>query len=162
MQTVANGHNLKKQKNAIQFEFKRHDAARALKYLKQTDPSKLAAKPLGYNFSLISMVGSSGSILHPSISQFIHVKTKALITNHLIFKHWEEVYSYHLEYDIPQCEGDEYDPIVFRQYLANITANMSKYARDQLSHAIYRNNDPTTVHFMLFTHHNLEATQVLN
>ena len=38
---------------------------------------------------------------------------------------------------------------------------MGKYVGDQLFHAISRDNDPTTVHFMYFPNHNVEATQLL-
>ena len=37
-----------------------------------------------------------------------------------------------------------------------------KYSRYQLFHAISRDNDPTTVNVLYFTHHKVEATQVLN
>ena len=43
-----------------------------------------------------------------------------------------------------------------------MTEKMVKYARDQLIHSIYHDNDTTTVHFMYFPHHKLEANQVLN
>ena len=69
------------------------------------------------------MVGSSGSRLEPSISQVRHVKIQALITDHLLSKIWGEIYSDHLEYDLPQDKGDESETITFPQYLANITEN---------------------------------------
>ena len=47
---------------------------------------------------------------------------QALITDHLIFKILGEIYSDHLEYDIPQDERDESDPIMLGQYLSNMTA----------------------------------------
>ena len=88
---------------------------------------------------------------------------KSLVKYHLISKQWGEGgYSYHFEYDLPQDEGDESDHIAFRKYLANITAKMGKYARDQLFHEISHDNDPTTIHFMYFPHHKVEATQVIN
>ena len=43
-----------------------------------------------------------------------------------------------------------------------MTAKTGKYPRDQLFHAIYRDDDPTTVNFMYFIHHKVEATLVLN
>ena len=64
------------------------DVSRALNYFKHTQPSKMIAvqaeKTLGYNRSFISMVGSSGSRLDPSISQVFRVKMQVLITDHLI------------------------------------------------------------------------------
>ena len=39
---------------------------------------------------------------------------------------------------------------------------MGTYAGDQLFHAIYRDNHPTTISFMYLHHHKVEATQVLN
>ena len=62
-------------------------------------------------------------------------------------------YSNHLEYDLPQDEGDESERITFRQYLANMTAKTGKYARDKLFHTIYHDNEPTTVRFIYFPHH---------
>ena len=59
------------------------------------------------------MLGSSGSILDPYISQCCHVKIQALITDHLISKIWGKIYSDYLEYDLPQDEVDESDPITF-------------------------------------------------
>ena len=67
-------------------------------------------------------------------------------------------YSEHLKYDYPQDEGDESDPITFQQYLSNMTEKTGKYARDHLFHVIYRDNDPTIIHFIYFTHHKVEAT----
>ena len=61
--------------------------------------------PLGYRCPFISIVGYYVSRLDPSISKFRHVKMQALITDHLISKHWGGVYSHHLEYDLPQDEG---------------------------------------------------------
>ena len=58
------------------------------------------------------------------------------------------VLSNHLEYDLPQNKGEESDPITFQQYLANITAKTGMYYGDQLFHAISRDKDPTTIHFM--------------
>ena len=43
-----------------------------------------------------------------------------------------------------------------------MTTETGKYAGDQLFHAISHDNYTTTVHFMYFLHHKLEATQVLN
>ena len=156
----------KKQTNAIHFGYKRRDEARKLIYFKNTNPYKMTAaqaeKPLGYNCSFISVVGSSGSIIDPSILKVRHVKTKALITYHLISKIWGEIYLDHIEYYLPQDKGDKSDPIIFRKYLANMTAKAEKYARYQLFHAISREKNPTRVHFMYFPHHKVEATQVLN
>ena len=45
---------------------------------------------------------------------------QAPIKEHLISKIWGGVYSDHLEYELPQDEGDESDPITFKQYLGNI------------------------------------------
>ena len=74
----------KKQKNEIYFEYKISDVARELNYSKQTYPSNKTTlqveKPLGYNCSVISMLGYSGSRIDPSISQVRHIKMKALIT----------------------------------------------------------------------------------
>ena len=39
----------------------------------------------------------------------------------MITKRWSEIYSDHLEYDLPQDKGDESNPITFRKYLANMT-----------------------------------------
>ena len=68
----------KKQINEIHFEYENRDVARALNYFKRTHPCKMIAaqaeEPLRYNCSLISMLGSSGSILDPFISQVGHVK----------------------------------------------------------------------------------------
>ena len=43
-----------------------------------------------------------------------------------------------------------------------MTAKMGKYSGDQLSHAISRDNDPSTVRFMYFPCHKLEATHDFN
>ena len=43
-----------------------------------------------------------------------------------------------------------------------MTTKTGKYSGDQLYDTIYRDKDPTTVHFMYFPHHKVEATQVLN
>ena len=43
-----------------------------------------------------------------------------------------------------------------------MTAKTDKYAGDKLFHAISRDNDPTTVHFMYFPHHKVESMQVLS
>ena len=43
-----------------------------------------------------------------------------------------------------------------------MTAKTGKYSVDPLFHAIYHDNDPTTVYFMNFTHNKVEATQALN
>ena len=67
------------------------------------------------------MIRSYGSRLDPYISQVPHVKMQALIKYHQISKIWGEIYSDHIEYDISQDEGDKSDPIMFRQYLANMT-----------------------------------------
>ena len=95
----------KKHMNVIHFEFKRFDVAISLNYLKHTYSYKMTGvqvkKPLRYNFSFISMVGSSGSRLEPYILQFRHVKIQALITYHLISKSWGGLYLYHVEYDLP-------------------------------------------------------------
>ena len=98
------------------------------------------------------MVGYSGSRLDPSISKVCHIKMQAIITYHLISKIWGEFYSDHLEYELPQDERDKSEPITFRQYLANMTAKIVKHSRDQLFHAISRDNNPTTVYFMYFPH----------
>ena len=72
------------------------------------------------------------------------------------------VYLDYLEYYLPQDEGDESEPITFRQYLENITSKAGKYSGDQLFHTISRDNNTTTEHFVYFPHHKVEATQVLN
>ena len=43
-----------------------------------------------------------------------------------------------------------------------MTAKTGKYSGDQLFHAVYCDNDTTTVHFMYFPHHKVESTQALN
>ena len=43
-----------------------------------------------------------------------------------------------------------------------MTTKTRKHTGDQLFHAISRENDPTTVHFMYFCHHKVESTQVIN
>ena len=43
-----------------------------------------------------------------------------------------------------------------------MTAKSGKYAGDQLFHAISRDNNPTTVHFMYLPYNKVEATQSLN
>ena len=43
-----------------------------------------------------------------------------------------------------------------------MNAESVKYASDQLFHAISFDKDTTTVYFIYFTHHKLDATQVLN
>ena len=125
-----------------------------LNYLKHTYIYKLASlqagKTLGQNLFFIYMVGSSSSRLHHFISEVYHVEIQALITDHLISKLLEGILSYHIGYDIPQLDGDESDPIGFQKYLANMTAKIIKYDIDQLFPAIYRDNNPTTVHFMFF------------
>ena len=108
------------------------------------------------------MVRSSGSRLYPYIYQVRHVKMQALITDYLISKRWGKFYSDHLECDLPQDKGYESNPVTFPKYLANLTAKTGKYAGDQLFHAISRDNDPTTVYFMYFTHHEVSSDQVLN
>ena len=75
---------------------------------------------------------------------------KALTIDHLISKRWGGICSDHIEYDISQDKGDESDPITFRQYSSNMTAKTGKYDRDQLFHAISRDNDSITIHFMYF------------
>ena len=70
------------------------------------------------------MVGSSGSRLYPYISQVRYVKMQALIIDHLISKIWKGFYSDHINYDLPQDDGDEFNPIIFLQYLANMTTKM--------------------------------------
>ena len=119
-------------------------------------------KNLGYNCSFISMIGSSESRVEYFILQVRHVKLKSLVTDHLIFKRWGGFYSDHLGYDLLQDKGDESNPITFRQYFANMTTKTGKYAGDQLFQAISRDSDPTTKLFMCFTHHKVEANQVLN
>ena len=87
----------KKKTNAISFGCETRNVARALNYFKHTYPSRITAvqvvKPLGYNLSFISMVGSSVSRIDPSISQIRHVKMQALIIDHLISKIWGGIYS---------------------------------------------------------------------
>ena len=39
---------------------------------------------------------------------------------------------------------------------------MGKYVGDQIFHAISRDNNPITIHFIYFPHHKVEATQVIN
>ena len=51
---------------------------------------------------------------------------------------------------------------MFQEYLANMAENTEKCARDQLFHTLSRDNDPTTLHFMLFTCHKVKSTQVIN
>ena len=156
----------KKQTNTIHFKCERRDVARALNYFKQTYPYKMTAlqpeKNLGYNCFFIYIVGSSGSILDPSMLQVHHVKMQALTTDHLIPKRCGEIYLDHLQYDFPQYEGGESGPITFRQYLANMTCKMGKCAGDQIFHAISCDNNPTNLHLMYFPHRKLESTQVLN
>ena len=72
-----------------------------------------------------------------------------------------EIYSNHLEYELSQDEEDKSDLITFQKYLANMTAKTEKYTRDQLFHAISCDNNPTTVHFMYFRNHKVEAIKVL-
>ena len=108
------------------------------------------------------MVGSSRSILDPSISQVRHVKVQVLTTDHLISKRLGGIYSDHLEYYLPQYKGDESNPITFRHYLANMTAKTGNYARDKLFYATSLENNPITLHFMYFPHHMVEATKVIN
>ena len=93
------------------------------------------------------MVGSSGPILDPSILQVCHEKMQALITGNLISKIWERIYSNHLEYGLPQYKVDKLDPIMFQNYLGNMTEKNRKYAEDQLFHAISHANDPIPVFF---------------
>ena len=71
-------------------------------------------------------------------------------------------YSDHFKHYLIWNKGDESDPITFRKYIANMTVSTGKYARDQLFHAIPRNNNFTTVHFMFFLHHKVKKKQVLN
>ena len=73
-----------------------------------------------------------------------------------------EIYSDHLEYELPQDEGHESEPITLQQYLANMTAKTEKYSGDKLFHAISRDNNPATVQFMYFSRNKVEATQVFN
>ena len=108
------------------------------------------------------MVGPSVSRLEPSVSHVRHVKMQALIIDHLISKRCGGIYSGHIEYDLPQDEGYESRPITFRQYLENMTSKTGKYAGDKLFHAISRDNNPTTVHFIYLPNHKIEASQVLN
>ena len=99
------------------------------------------------------MVRSSGSELYPSIYKVCHIKMKALVTNHLISKRWGRIYSDHLEYELPQDDGDGSNPIMFQQYLSSLTAKTCTYARDQLFYAISCDKDPATIHFMYFPRH---------
>ena len=96
----------KKHTNMIQFECKKRNVARVLKYFKYTYPSNITAvkveKSLGYNCYFISMVGPSGYILDPSISQVLRVKIQAIITDHLVYKRWGLIHSDRLEYDLRQ------------------------------------------------------------
>ena len=62
---------------------------------------------------------------------------------------------------LPQDKGDESDPIKFQKYLANMTAKIGKYSGDQLFHAISRDKNQTTVHFMYSTYYKVEVTQSL-
>ena len=73
---------------------------------------------------------------------------KALITDHLISRIWVDIFSDHLEYELPQDKRDESDPITFQKCSANMTAKMGKYARYQLFYAISRDNYPTTINLM--------------
>ena len=73
-----------------------------------------------------------------------------------------EGYSDRIEYDLPKDEGDKSDPIMFQQYLSNMNAKTGNKSVDKLFHTISHENDPITVHFMYFSHHKVEATQVLN
>ena len=43
-----------------------------------------------------------------------------------------------------------------------MTAKTGKYDRDKLFQTKSRDKDPTNIHFMYFSHHNVEATQVLS
>ena len=43
-----------------------------------------------------------------------------------------------------------------------MTAKTGKYSGDQLLRAISHDKNPTTLHFMYFPHHKLEANQVIN
>ena len=52
-------------------------------------------------------------------------------------------YSDDLKDDLPQDEGDEPKPIIFRKHLKNITGKTGKYSGYQLFHVIYRDNYPT-------------------
>ena len=85
-----------------------------------------------------------------------------LIKDHPIYKIWGGGYLEYLEYDLPQDEGYEFDPITFQQNLANMTAKTVKYAGDQLFHALSRDNNHTTVNVIYFPHQKVEATHVLN
>ena len=80
----------KKNMNVLHFECDRNDVSRALNYFKQTYPPKMtvvkAVKPLGYNCSFISIVGSYGPRLDPSILQVRHIKIQALMKDHMISK----------------------------------------------------------------------------
>ena len=111
---------------------------------------------------IYSIVGTSVLRLDPYTLKFCHAKMKAIIKDHLISKIWGEIYPDHIEYELPQDEGDESYPITLRRYLANMTTKTVKYDRDQLLHAISHDNNPTTVNFIYFTHHKVEETQVLN
>ena len=68
----------KKQTNVIHCECKSCNVARALNYFKQSYPYNMdvvqAEKPLGYNYSFISMLVSSGSIIYPYILQVSRLK----------------------------------------------------------------------------------------
>ena len=98
------------------------------------------------------------SRIDPSISQVLHIKIQALTLDHLRSEIWGGGYSDYLEYDFPQDEGYESDAIMVRQKLANMTAKTGKYDGDQLFHAISRDNNTTTVHFMFCLHLKLEVT----
>ena len=87
---------------------------------------------------------------------------QAIIIDHLISKIWGGIYSYHIEYDLPQDKEYESVTITFQKYLANTSSKTEKYARYQLFHTISCDNNPTTVKFMYFPHHKVEATHVLN
>ena len=71
-------------------------------------------------------------------------------------------YLEHLEYDFTRYKVDESDSIMLQQYLANMIVKTGKYVGDKLFHSISHYNNPTTIHFMSFTHHKVEATQVFN
>ena len=80
----------------------------------------------------------------------------------MISKQWGEIYSDHLEYDLPQDKGDKSNPITLQQYLAKTTEKTGKCAGDKLLHTIFCDNDPINVNLMYFTHYKVETNQVLN
>ena len=74
-------------------------------------------KPLGYNNSFISMIGASSNKLDTSVSQVRHVKMQALVMDHMISKHWGEIYLGRLEYEVTQDKEIFNTTIKFRELL---------------------------------------------